>query len=75
MSGLRFQQLLKSRSRDDLFKGLCRAIDLLGRKANIESIADDILLWFSETRYGKSSNPMHQLAVRWASDYYINLKD
>jgi CRISPR system Cascade subunit CasB len=75
MSELRFQQLQKSRTPEEFFLRLCRAIDLLGRKVNIISMADDALHWLSENRFGPDSKPDKRLAVRWASDYYAALKD
>ncbi len=75
MSELRFQQLQKSRSPDEFFTRICRAVDMLGGKVNITSLADDILHWLSEFRFGPSSRPQGRLAVRWATDYYAVFKD
>ncbi len=75
MSELRFQQLQKSRTSDEFFTRICRAIALLGGKSNVVSVADDVLHWLSEQRFGPSSKPQDRLAVRWASDYYAVLKN
>lgn len=75
MSELRFQQLQKSRTPQDFFTRLCRAVQLLGNRANIAFLAQDIFHWLTEYRYGPSSKPEQRLAVRWASDYYMQLKD
>lgn len=75
MSELRFQQLQKSRTPEEFFTRLSRAIDLLGRKVNIISLADDTLHWLSESRFGPARKPAERLAVRWASDYYTAFKD
>lgn len=75
MSELRFQQLQKSRSPEDFFTRVCRAVNLLGGKANIASLADDIAHWLIEFRIGPASKPEDRLAVRWASDYYAAFKD
>lgn len=75
MSELRFQQLQKSRSPEDFFTRVCRAVNLLGGKANIASLADDIAHWLIEFRTGPASKPEDRLAVRWASDYYAAFKD
>ena len=75
MSELRFQQLQKSRSPDDFFLRVCRAVSLLGGKVNVASLADDIVHWLVEFRYGPASKPEERLAVRWASDYYAVFKD
>lgn len=75
MSELRFQQLLKSRTPEDFFRRICRAIALLGGKANLASLADNILQWLREYRYAPERRPDQRLAVRWATDYYTTLKD
>lgn len=75
MSELRFQQLQKSRTEDEFFIRTCRALDLINRKTSVISLADDILYWLMEFRYGPASKPADRLAVRWASDYYENIKD
>lgn len=75
MSELRFQQLQKSRTPEDFYIRICRAVNLLGGKVNIASLADDIAHWLAEFRYGPASKPADRLAVRWASDYYAVYKD
>lgn len=75
MSELRFQQLQKSRTPQEFFIRLCRAIQLLGGTANVVLLTEDILHWLAEHRYGPSSKPEQRLAVRWASDYYMQIKD
>jgi CRISPR system Cascade subunit CasB len=75
MSELRFQQLQKSRSPEDFFLRICRAVSLLGGKVNVTLLADDIAHWLIEFRFGVASKPEDRLAVRWASDYYTVFKD
>ena len=75
MSELRFQQLQKSRTEAEFFTRICRAIDLLGGKANIASLADSILHWLVEYRFAPATRPQDRLAVKWASDYYAVFKD
>lgn len=75
MSELRFQQLQKSRTPEDFFRRLCRAITLLSGKVNIATLADNILQWLREYRYAPARQPDNRLAVRWATDYYTALKD
>lgn len=75
MSELRFQQLQKSRTPEDFFRRMKRAIDLLGGKVDVCSLTEDILLWLREYRYGPSDKPQDRLAIRWASDYYQYLRD
>lgn len=75
MSELRFQQLQKSRSEEDFFRRICRAVALLDGRVNIIPLAADILHWLSEFRQGPAEKPMDRLAVRWASDYYSAFKE
>ena len=74
MSELRFQQLQKSRSPEEFFIRIRRALNLLERKVDIVSLAEDVSDWFKEYRFGPASRPEQRLAVRWANDYYTNLK-
>lgn len=73
MSELRFQKLQKSPTPKDFFRNMCRAVKMLKGKANVVLLAQDTMLWLTEYRFGPSSKPEHRLAVRWASDYYLNL--
>ena len=75
MSELRFQQLQKSRTPEDFFRRISRAVALLGGKANIACLTDNILQWLLEYRYAPARRPAQRLAVRWATDYYTALKD
>ncbi len=75
LSELRFRQLQKSRTPEEFFRHVRRAIDLLGGRVNVNSLAEDILLWLKESRYGSASKPQDRLAVRWASDYYQYMRD
>ncbi len=75
MSELRFQQLQKSRTPQEFFTRICRSVALANGKVNVVSLADDILHWLSEYRFGSASKPQQRLAVRWASDYYHAFKD
>lgn len=75
LSELRFMQLQKSHSEQEFFTLICRAIQMIGGQVNIISIAEDILQWLLESRQGHARKPQQRLAVRWANDYYANLKD
>lgn len=75
MSELRFQQLQKSRTPDDFFMRICRAVNLVGGTVSIASLADDIAHWLIEYRNGPASQPQNRLAVRWATEYYQAFKD
>ncbi len=74
MSELRFQQLQKSRTPDDFFRRLVRAVKLVDSNFNILSLADNIGQWMNEYRYGVDVKPFNRLAVSWANDYYSQLK-
>jgi len=73
MSELRFQQLQKSRDPEEFFRRLLRAIRLAENAVNIISLADSILHWMNEYRYGVNREPQKRLTVRWATDYYTAL--
>jgi len=73
MSELRFQQLQKSRDPEEFFRRLLRAIHLAESKVNILSLAESILHWMNEYRYGSDREPQRRIAVRWATDYYTAL--
>ena len=70
MSELRFQRLQKSRDPEEFFMRLLRAIRLADSSVNIFSLAESILHWMNEYRYGVDREPQKRLAVRWATDYY-----
>lgn len=70
MSELRFQQLQKSRTTDDFYRRILRAIRLLDGKVNILSLANDIIHWHREFDNQIDRKPSNRLAVRWATDYF-----
>ncbi len=70
MSELRFQQLLKSRSTDEFYRNVRRAVQLLGGRVNILSLANDIIHWHREFNKQIDRQPGKRLAVRWATDYF-----
>ncbi len=74
MSELRFQRLQKSRSPDEFYLQMSRAIDLLGGSVPILSLVNDIIDWCREYEIGLDKNPQKRLAVRWATEYYTTLK-
>lgn len=73
LSELRFQQLQKSRSTDDFYRRMIRAIRLLDGNVNLVSLADDIIQWHMEFNKWIDRQPTNRLAVRWATDYYTAL--
>ncbi|OEU64032.1 MAG: type I-E CRISPR-associated protein Cse2/CasB [Desulfobacterales bacterium PC51MH44] len=74
MSELRFQQLQKSRTTDDFYRRILRAIRLLDGKVNILSLANDIIHWHREFDNQIDRKPSNRLAVCWATDYFIALQ-
>jgi CRISPR system Cascade subunit CasB len=74
MSELRFSQLQKSRTLDELYIRMVRAVRLLGKKANIVSMADSIFHWTSEMIDGDVDNdPRKRILVRWGLDYFQSI--
>jgi CRISPR system Cascade subunit CasB len=74
MSELRFAQLQKSRSIDEFFMRLIRAVHLLRKKANIVSVTDSILHWVKEMVDGEiDQDPRNRILVRWGLDYFQHL--
>jgi CRISPR system Cascade subunit CasB len=73
MSELRFQQMQKSRSTSEFYRRILRAIDLLDKRVNIASVANDIIQWHREFENQVERRPSNRLAVRWASDYFTAL--
>jgi CRISPR system Cascade subunit CasB len=74
LSELRFSQLQKSRSLDELFVRMIRAVHLLHNKASVVSVADTILHWAKEMVDGDvDEDPRNRILVRWGLDYFQNL--
>lgn len=70
VSELRFQQLQQSRTTDEFYRRMLRAIRLLGCRGNIVSLANDTLHWHQEFEQYSDQAPSHRLAVLWATDYF-----
>ncbi|WP_445365117.1 type I-E CRISPR-associated protein Cse1/CasA [Microbulbifer sp. ANSA001] len=75
MSEMRFSQLQRSRDTPEFYRRLVRALRLLSGKADIASLANDLLHWQHERRVAPVRNVRERLAVRWATDYYARLLD
>ena len=71
VSELRFQQLQKSRDPEEFFRRLLRTIRLAECKVNIISLAESILHWMEEYRFGANREPQKRLSVRWGTEYYV----
>jgi CRISPR system Cascade subunit CasB len=74
MSELRFQQLQKSRTTDEFYRRVLRAIRLLDGRVNIPSLANDIIHWHQEFDNQIDRKPSNRLAVRWATEYFTALQ-
>lgn len=70
VSELRFYQIQKSRDLDELYRRLRRAVWLLGRRANILSLADCVLQWDRENRGVYDKQPSRRVQFRLAQDYF-----
>jgi CRISPR system Cascade subunit CasB len=74
MSELRFSQLQKSRSLDELYVRMIRAVRLLRKKASVVSVADSILHWAKEmVNREVEEDPRNRILVRWGLDYFQHL--
>jgi len=70
VSELRFSQLQKSTDSASFLRRARRSVALLGRTANVLSLADSILHWHKEKQGHYPEKPNHRLAVRWATEYF-----
>ena len=70
VSELRFAQLQKSRDYEEFYRRLLRVIRLVGGNVNVLSLANSILHWHREHRFGVDRIPTKRLAVNWARDYF-----
>lgn len=73
VSELRFSQLQHSNDLGELQRRLRRSVHLLRKRANVVSLADDILLWQRERTGTVDARPDRRLAVRWATAYFTEL--
>lgn len=72
MSETRFRRLQQSDSLDSFFLNMSRAIDLLKGKVNLESLTEDALRWCFEFETRANVAPKNRIALRWATDYFLN---
>ncbi|ATJ84516.1 type I-E CRISPR-associated protein Cse2/CasB [Halomonas beimenensis] len=71
MSELRFQQLMTSRTPEELVQRLRRALALIDKRGvSVVHLADNIALWWREYQGGISSQPTRRLGFIWANDYF-----
>ncbi|WP_444985338.1 type I-E CRISPR-associated protein Cse2/CasB [Halomonas mongoliensis] len=71
MSELRFQQLMTSRTPEELVQRLRRALALIDKRGvSVVHLADNIALWWREYQGGMSPQPTRRLGFLWANDYF-----
>ncbi|NTV11755.1 MAG: type I-E CRISPR-associated protein Cse2/CasB [Zoogloea sp.] len=70
MSTLRFARLQTAYSEADFFQLARRAVQLVGKKADVVKLADELLAWVWEFRGNQPDKPRDRLRVRWASEYF-----
>ena len=74
VSEMRFSQLQKSRTFDELFTRMRRTVQLLRKRTNVISTADSILHWYRENELGDLyAKPRDRVLVRWGLDYFQQL--
>jgi CRISPR system Cascade subunit CasB len=70
MSALRFARLQTAFAEADFFQLARRAVHLVGKKADVVQLADELLAWVWEFRGNQPDKPRDRLRVRWATDYF-----
>ncbi|WP_163647867.1 type I-E CRISPR-associated protein Cse2/CasB [Modicisalibacter sp. 'Wilcox'] len=71
MSELRFQQLMTSRTPEELVQRLRRALALIDKRGvSVVHLADNIALWWREYQGSISPKPTERLGFIWANDYF-----
>ncbi|MGM0782806.1 MAG: type I-E CRISPR-associated protein Cse2/CasB [Pseudomonadota bacterium] len=71
MSELRFQQMMTSRTPEELVQRLRRALALVDkRNVSVVHLADNIALWWREYQGEASPQPTRRLGFVWANDYF-----
>lgn len=70
MSAMRFARLQTASAEADFFQLARRAIQLVGKKADVVMLADELLAWVWEFRGHQPDKPKDRLRVRWATEYF-----
>jgi len=74
VSELRFSQLHKSRTLDELYTRMRRTIKLLDGRASVVAVADCIMHWYMEMVLGEADAEIrNRILVRWGLEYFQNL--
>ncbi|NMG44764.1 type I-E CRISPR-associated protein Cse2/CasB [Aromatoleum toluvorans] len=74
MSAMRFARLQTASTEAEFFQLGRRAIQLVGKKADVVMLADDLLAWVREFRGHQPGKPKDRLRVRWATEYFTAAK-
>lgn len=72
LSELRFQKIAKSRTPEDLYTNLRRAIHILKNRGNIISITNGVFLWY-KNRNNPAVNIRDTLLFQWSNDYFSTI--
>lgn len=73
MSNIRFSKLLSAHDADEFYLGLLRAVELLGKKTNVLSLANSIIHWHVDKSYKEKSEPLNynrSFHFNMAQQYY-----
>jgi CRISPR type I-E-associated protein CasB/Cse2 len=73
-SETRFKQLLSSRNWNEFYTRLRRCIKMFNGNVNPVSVADIILRWDEEQRYGSQKGYGHSLKFDLSNDYYSQIE-
>lgn len=71
MSEQRFRRLQQTRSADDFYRQLVRALQLAKHRVDLAALAEDVLAWSLEQGHARAT-PSDGLKFRWARDYYLS---
>lgn len=70
MSALRFARLQTASTEAEFFQLARRAIQLVGKQADVVILADELLAWVREFRGHLPDKPKDRLRVLWATEYF-----
>jgi len=70
VSEMRLNQLLRSYSWDEFYRGLIRMVRMLDDKLDVISLAEAVFHWGKEFNGEFAKQPTKRLQVKWATEYY-----
>jgi len=73
VSMLRFEQIQRCQSEDELFLSMRRVLQQLNRPLDIVVLAEELLAWVAEHRLHHTVPARFVIRARWANDYYRRL--